>query len=239
MRLIYIFIIIFSCSSTLVFAQESKIDKAQENFDKYDYIEAIEEYEALVKEGYNDIEIYQRLGDANFFNSNYKVAAKWYRGLYLSSNQKLDAEYLFRYSLSLKSLERYDESNLILKQINDTVQGDIRLQKFLNRPNYLKDIKRASDRYNVYKLSINSNVSDFAPSFYGDTLVFSSAKPLNKKARKVHGWNAMPFLNIYFTPKAEVNNAIIEQLNGDLNSEAHESSTSFSRDGKNSLLYTK
>lgn len=225
-------IIIFFCASIMVFAQESKIDKAKENFDKYDFIEAIEEYEALVKEGYNDIEIYQRLGDANFFNSNYKVAAKWYRGLYLSSNSQLDAEYLFRYALSLKSLERYDESNRILKQIQDTVPNDTRLKKYLNRPNYLKDIQRASDRYNIYKLSINSTVSDFAPSFYGDTLVFSSAKPLNKKSRKVHGWNDMPFLNIYFTPQAEINDVTIKQLEGDLNSEAHESSTAFTKDGK-------
>lgn len=216
----------------MVFAQESKIDKAKENFEKYDFIEAIEEYEALVKEGYNDIEIYQRLGDANFFNSNYKVAAKWYRGLYLSSNTKLDAEYLFRYALSLKSLERYDESNDILGQIKDTAASDTRLKKYLDRPNYLKDILRASNRYQIYKLAINSTVSDFAPSFYGDALVFSSAKPLNKKIKKVHGWNAMPFLNIYFTPQAEANNATIKQLEGELNSEAHESSTAFSKDGK-------
>jgi len=228
----YNLIIIFFCASIMVFAQESKIDKAKENFDKYDFIEAIEEYEALVKEGYNDIEIYQRLGDANFFNSNYKVAAKWYRGLYLSSNSQLDAEYLFRYALSLKSLERYDESNRVLKQIQDTVPNDTRLKKYLNRPNYLKDIQRASDRYNIYKLSINSTVSDFAPSFYGDTLVFSSAKPLSKKSRKVHGWNDMPFLNIYFTPQAEINDVTIKQLEGDLNSEAHESSTAFTKDGK-------
>lgn len=239
MRSIYHFVFLVVGSVVLGFAQDSKIETASENFEEFDYIEAIKEYEDLVKQGYNNSEIYQQLGDANFFNSNYKDAARWYRGFYLSSKKRMEPEYLFRYALSLKSLKRYEESNSIMKQMRDSLPEDLRVQKFLNKPNYIKEIERSSNRSDIFRLPFNSNVSDFAPSFYEDILVFSSARPTNKKKKKnIHGWNKMPFLNIYSTFINQENIVEVRQFPGELNSKAHESSTAFSSDGK-TIYFTR
>lgn len=239
MRSIYHFIFLLASSFTLGLAQDSKIENASENFEEFDYIEAIKEYEDLVKQGYNNSEIYQQLGDANFFNSNYKDAARWYRGFYLSSKKRMKPEYLFRYALSLKSLKRYEESNSIMEQMRDSLPEDLRVQKFLNRPNYIKEIERSSKRSDIFRLPFNSDVSDFAPSFYEDILVFSSARPTNKKKKKnIHGWNKMPFLNIYSTFINQENVVEVKPFSGELNSKAHESSTVFSSDGK-TIYFTR
>lgn len=220
-------------------AQESQIEIASENFEEFDYIEAIKEYEDLVKQGYNNAQIYKQLGDANFYNSNYRDAAKWYRGYYLSSNKKMESEYLFRYALSLKSLKRYEESDEVMLVMKDSLPDDLRVQKFTSKANYIKEIERSSNRGNVFKLSFNSSVSDFAPSFYKDKLVFSSARPTDKKKKKsVHGWNQMPFLNIYSTYTTQENTLGVMPFSQELNSKAHESSTVFTKDGK-TIYFTR
>lgn len=222
-----------------VVSQNSEINKAGENFDEYAYADAIEDYEALINEYHTEVEVYRRLGDANYFNSNYETAAKWYRGLYMTANEKLSPEYLYRYALSLKSLGRYDESNRILLQMKDTAKTDIRLEKYLEKPDYLKDIKNVSDRYEIYTLDFNSELSDFSPAFYNDQVVFSSARALKRRKNNIHGWNKMPFLNLYATTVDTINrkNTKVEFLSN-LSSLTHESSATFSKDGK-SVYFTR
>ncbi|WP_396638433.1 OmpA family protein [Maribacter sp. R77961] len=222
-----------------VVAQSSKMSKAEENFDEFAYADAIEDYEALINEYYTDVEVYRKLGDANYFNSDYETAAKWYRGLYMTANKKLDPEYLYRYAQSLKSLGRYDESNRILLQMKDTALRDIRLEKYLEKPDYLKEIENVSNRYEIYNVDFNSEVSDFAPAFYMDKIIFSSARKVKKRKTKIHGWNKMPFLNLYATKFDTINkkSSPIEYIN-DLSSLTHESSATFSKDGK-SVFFTR
>ncbi len=239
MRFSHYCIVLFIGCISFGFSQESQVEIAAENFNEFDYIQAIKEYEDLVKQGYDDVQIYQQLGDANFFNSNYKEAAKWYRGFYLSSKKRLQPEYLFRYALSLKSLERYKESDEIMLQLKDSLPDDLRVQKFLNRANYIKEIERSSNRSSIFKLPFNSDVSDFAPSFYGEGLVFSSSRPLKKKVKNIHGWNQMPFLNIYYAiDPLQKKSTMVKLFSEKLNSKAHESSTEFSND-LNTIYFTR
>lgn len=77
-------------------------------------------------------------------------------------------------------------------------KGDyIRAIKFLKNQDYIEKIKSQSYRYDIKSLSINSSVSDFAPSLNGEELVFSTARDKGSVTSKIHFWNNKPFTNLY------------------------------------------
>ena len=145
-----IFIVVFFLISAICHSQKSKTKSSNKSFDDFSFASAVEGYEELLRKGYDDAEIYERLGDANFFNSNYVLAAKWYRGLsFAENNEILDPEVIFRYALSLKSLGRYEESDEQMLKLKDTLPEDLRVMKFIQQRDYLSRIKQVSNRYKI------------------------------------------------------------------------------------------
>jgi len=54
------------------YCQDNTLKKATKQYDKFAYIDAIETFESLTQKGYQSAEIYSRLGNANYFNSNFE-----------------------------------------------------------------------------------------------------------------------------------------------------------------------
>jgi tetratricopeptide (TPR) repeat protein len=63
------------------FSQKREIAKANKEFDKYAYIDARKIYLKVVEDGYESAELYEKLGDTYYWNSDYDNAAKWYKKL--------------------------------------------------------------------------------------------------------------------------------------------------------------
>jgi tetratricopeptide (TPR) repeat protein len=68
---------IFILSSTIVLGNEV-FQKANEAYSQKDYAHAIEQYEALVKEGYKDAVLYYNLGNAYFKDNQLSKSLLWY-----------------------------------------------------------------------------------------------------------------------------------------------------------------
>ena len=230
MTLKHLHIIVLLLFAVIAHSQKSHTEISDKSFDDFSFASAAEGYENLLRQGYDDSEIYRRLADANFYNSNYVLAAKWYRGLYLTKKGEVDPEITFRYALSLKSLGRYAESDEQMFQLRDTLPNDPRVKKFMAQPEYLENIEKTSNRSRVDTLNYNSEGSDFAPAFYKDDIVFASTRT-EKLPEKIHGWTQMPFLDLYQTKNIDNEKLVVVPLDSVFNSEVHESSISFSNDG--------
>ena len=232
MRKIIICITASFCIGAIVYSQDKKIKKAEDNFNKYAFVSAIDSYEDLVKEGYTDEQIFKNLGNANYLNANYKVAAEWYGKLFQLDGANIDAEYMYRYAQTLKSMKKYEESDQWMQKFEAAKKDDVRAFKFSENSDYLEDIKERSGRYTIKNLSINSDESDFAPSFNGENLVFSSARDTGIVSRNIHEWNEKPFLNLYrAAPSEDGGFSNASKLPKNLNKKTHESSTVFTKDG--------
>src|SRR4051812_3886478 len=86
-----------------IYAQKGKIASADKRYDKYAYIDAIKTYERVVQKGYQSPDIYEKIGNAYFFNSQLDEACKWYEKLF-ALNVDVDIEYYYRYAFCLKSV---------------------------------------------------------------------------------------------------------------------------------------
>ena len=224
---------------TFGFTQDKKEQKAEKEIENYAYNEAIETYKYLIKKGYSDAGIFRNLGDANYANAQYEEAVSWYSRFFRSKDAKTDTEAMYKYAQSLKSNGEYTAADVWIKKMEQINAGDARVKKYNNQKDYLQKIKNISGRYTLKNLALNSSESDFAPSFYGENLVFATARDTGMVLKKVNKWTNKPFADLYFVkPRLRGKFSVPEKLSEILNEKTHETTTAFSKDGK-TIYFTR
>ena len=235
----YIIILFAAVIYSPCFGQLSKEDKAKREFDNYEFVDAIASFEKLVSKGMYTEKILQKLGDANYVTGNYRKAAEWYSNLMSLDSLAIDAGYLYRYAQSMKSLGQYETSDYLMKRFAEVSAEDQRALEFAKNQSYLTEINESSGRYALRPLNINSEWSDFAPSFYKDTIIFTSARDTGLVIKKTHAWTKQPFLNLYAAETFEDGKlGVVKEFSEEINSFAHESSTTFAQSG-NTVYFTR
>ena len=122
------------------YAQQSKIKAADKKYDSYAYVDAIKTYEKVADKGYKSEDMFKKLGNAYYFNSNFEGAAKWYGELF-AMNSEVEPEYYYRYAQSLKSIGETDQANKLLGEFNAKNKTDNRAKLYGQNINYLDQIK--------------------------------------------------------------------------------------------------
>ena len=222
--------LLLSVSSS--FSQNNKIAKANNQFDKYDYINAREIYLKVVENGFTSGEIYKKLGDTYYYNSDYINAVHWYNKLLNEYPTEIQTDDYYRIAQSLKSIEDYKKSEELMEIYLSQGGSEKEVKGFENDPEYLKSLGVHPFKYIINKVAVNTKYSDFGPSYYKDKLVFSSST-LNKEHFKTHSWTNLPYLDLFIADidsLGELSNTT--PFNSNINTEYHESSTAFTKDGK-------
>ena len=213
-------------------AQQKQIDKANKSYERFAYIDAQKVYERVAENGYESKELFQKLGDSYYFNSQYAEAAKWYENLVTKYGKELESEYYFRYAQSLKSISSYKESDIYMTEFYRKELEEARAQNHAKSPNYLKRIDYRSGRYELNNLSSNSENSDFGPAFYGKKVVYASSRDTGVFSKRIHKWNNKPFLDLYEGDISKKGNDVesVKGLSAILNTKFHESTPVFTKD---------
>lgn len=220
-------------------AQEGKVKKADEQFDSYAFIDARKIYLNVVEDGYESAQVFEKLGDTYYFNSEYSEAAKWYKKLVENYPNEVEPEYYYRTAQSLKSIGEYSESERMMGKYT-SMSGDSKVAANLqNNTVSLEDLTDAkSTKYRAINITEGLSSSDFGPTFHGNKIVFASSSK-NTEGGKTHDWNGLPYLDLY---EAEIGkNGTLENpiaLGGDINTPYHESSAAFTKDG-NTMYFTR
>lgn len=226
-------------SISILSAQEGKVKKADEQFDSYAYIDARQIYLNVVEDGYESAQIFKKLGDTYYFNSEYSEAAKWYKKLVQNYPNEMEPEYYYRMAQTLKSTGEYNEAEKMMEKYT-AMSGNSKvatnLQKNAVSLEDLTDDK--AGKYRAINITDGFPSSDFGPTFHGNKIVFASSSK-NTEGGKTHDWNGLPYLDLF---EAEIGeNGTLENpiaLHGDINSPYHESSAAFSKDGK-TMYFTR
>jgi len=229
---LYFFTIIsaFSFSS---YAQQSKINSGDKKYDNYAYVDAIKTYEKVANKGYKSEDMFKKLGNSYYFNSDFEGAAKWYGELF-AMNSVVEPEYYYRYAQSLKSTGDIAKANKIFDEFNTQSKNDTRAKLYKNDVNYLDEIKANSGRYKIEDAGINSKYSDYGSFVYNNKIYFASARDTGNFSQRKHKWTGEYFTNIY---NADLNPetgkaAKVNKFKSAINTKFHESSPVFTKDGK-------
>jgi len=228
-----IYILFAICTLQVGLAQESKIKKANEDFFNFDYIDARKIYLSVVEDGYSSAQVYKKLGDTYYFNSEYADAATWYLKLVDTYPNEVESEYYYRAAQSLKSIGKLEESKSLMEKYMETSGAT-----YPNWDTYQYLASTQNNQYQVKNITDGMNGSDFGPSYYGDKIVFASSS-IDTEGSKIHEWNGLPYLDL-FEAEIDENGQLknIQKLEGDINSPYHESSAVFTKDGK-TIYFTR
>ncbi|WP_290696645.1 OmpA family protein [Lacinutrix sp.] len=229
---IYILLTIFALAFNITFSQEdgkvnSGVDKEYNNLK---YKEVIRDLNKTVKSGDNSPEVIAKLANAYYFNVEMEEAAKWY-GELIASGALVNSENYYRYAMALKANGKYEDANKYLKKFAILQPEDSRSIKYLESPDYLTTIDKLSGNFKIENLDFNSRFSDFGTSFYKDGIVFASSRGEGK----LYKWNEQPFLDLFFSKE---DGEEPKRFSEAINTKFHESSTSFTEDGK-TMYFTR
>lgn len=238
MKIKFIYIAFLSLICASGYSQKAAVASADKEYDKYAYVDAIKTYKRVAEKGYKSQDMLQKLGNSYYFNADLKNAAKWYGELF-AMTQDVDAEYYYRYSQSLKGIGEYAKANEMLEKFNQKSSSDSRGKLYEERKNYLEEIKVNSGRYNVENAGINSKYSDYGSAFFGDKVVFTSARDTGNFSRRQHSWTNQYFTNMYVADmSAEGKLSAPQKFAKTLNTKFHEATPAFTKDGK-TMYFTR
>lgn len=224
-------LLVLSIISIQMYSQ-GLISKADKEYDGYAYIDAIKTYERILEKGYKSDDLLQKLANSYYFNGDLEKSAKWYGELFMLNNE-IAPEYYYRYAQSLKAIKEYDKADVMIVKFNQKNGNDLRAKLAAEQKDYLAVIKKNSGRYTIENAGINSKYSDYGTSFYGNKVVFTSARDTVGFGTKIDSWTGEGFTNLYEANK-ESNGKLssVEHLSKKLNSKFHEATPVFTKDGK-------
>lgn len=221
------------------FCQESKLNLADKKYDSYAYVDAIKTYERIAQKGYKSEDLYKKLGNSYYFNSDFENSAKWYSELF-ALNPSPEAEYYYRYAQSLKSTGQWDKADVILNQFNTKYKNDTRARLYKENADYLDRIKANSGRYKIEDAGINSKYSDYGSIIHDNKIYFASARDTGNFSKRKHKWTGEYYTNIYDADIDTLSGEIsrVNKIRSEINKRFHESSPVFTNDG-NTVYFTR
>lgn len=193
MRKVLFFISLFFCVTTC-FGQFT-LKKAERLFDEMAYTDAVVAYEKYLKAGHKPKkQVKLHIADSYYYINNYAKAQSWYERVGVS---KLKDVQFNNYVQALKAQGAYEKANEVLFTYLKSKRDSGLLKRFEEQRDYLDSINALEPRYTINNIEINTDRSDFGTAFYGDKIIYSSAKDTVYREKELYKWNRQPFLDLY------------------------------------------
>lgn len=190
----------FLLGMVLCLAQEKKT-KADVYFFQYEYQKAIVAYESDLAQGTLTEQQFLNLADSYYKTNNFEKASNAYIELYKKEDNFMNNLHLNRMLHSISKSTNREEKDAFLATMSSSFP-----REFLENVDFNTKVLEGEDKGDfmdspLFNLEGNSPQSDFSPAFYGDNLLFSSGRLLNKKKKYVPSGEG--YLNIYGSKLSE------------------------------------
>lgn len=225
-------------SSSLLSAQTDKLEAASKAYENYDYIKAQKRYLEVAQTGYVSENLCEKLGNAYYFNAQYKNALKWYKKLF-RLNPTPTSVYYLRYSQCLRANGKTANAMTYYDLYWEKIEAEQPVEK-LTANQYLGLIQLNSGRYSIKALTkINTPGIEFGGRRYGNQFIYASTHNKSLFYSLTSSWDGMNFLNLYKV-KIEGNTVLskAKKIRGKVDGNYHESIPVFSSDGK-TMYFTR
>lgn len=239
MRLLTFSVALLSTTSLLFAQPEKELEKANEMYKNFSYVDAIKIYERIAQKGFVNQEMLQSLGNAYYYNAEYKKALPWYEQLFQEGKYKVKPEYYYRYAQALKSVGDYTQADkMMAKFVELTNANDTRAALFEENKDYQTVIKNNSGRFQLNNASINTENSEYGTAFYGDKIVFAGATDARKAKHGVSQWTGESFYDLYEAEHFDQKLGNRKPFSSSVNTQFNESTPVFTKDG-NTMYFTR
>ena len=233
-----LFIFIFSLFS-VVNAQEKKLKIADKDFQHLNYVDAQKIYLAVAEKGFESEEIFTKLANTYYFNAKYDEAVKWYGRLFDFTQEPQNPIALLHYSQALKAT---GNDSLASQYYNTYILKTGKEGEQTMAVDYLALIQQNSGRYEIQTLEgvYDESKITFGHTKVGNKLIYASTEDIKTFLNSRSAWDGLSFLSLYEVELDDKNVATgsPKKIKGKLNSEFHESSPTYTKDG-NTIYFTR
>jgi len=218
---------ILALSFQVLTAQNDNTKKADQHFNRLEFVDAIKKYEKLVSKGKADAYVYRQLAIANTNISSASQAVKYY-DMYFDSADNPSSEDYFAYAQALMSNGQPAEAKAAYQKFANMSPSDSRAKGFKSNPNFAQDLMDMAPNYEASPLELNSDLSDFGGYESNSYLYFVSSR---NKSNRTYGWNEQPTADIYKAENVGGTFKNEEAVKGDVNTKFNEGTIAVTSDG--------
>ena len=209
--------------------QNGRLDRAEKLFERYAYSSAIDAYQNVLQKDEANVQARLRLGDCYRMLNDYGQAADWYGSV--ADQGDLPSEYNLVFGMMLQAQGRCDEARSYFDAHASANPEDSRGAAFASACGEESGFRLDLGVFELKRPeAINSERTEFAPTFFGDILVFASSRNDGAIVQRRHAWNKEPFLDLYKATSEEGEFGKPEAL-GIFNSKFHEGPAAFHHRG--------
>ncbi|SFS54727.1 OmpA family protein [Lutibacter maritimus] len=226
-KLILIALVLMCASS---FGQTVKQKRAERQFNNFSFVKAIKTYEKLIDTSFNKNYAMRKLGDAYIMLRQPEKALEIYAKVVQQKN--VPSEYFLFYAQTLRANGKYDESKKWMKKFKEAGnQDDLRVKEFFKNDDLASAIFNVSEKNTIKTLNLNTKYNDFGAVELNDNIVFASSRDEGVSIKRLYGWDAQPFIDIFQVPLNNVSVEATTKIEGDVNSIQHDGPAVFNADG--------
>ena len=197
-----------------VFAQSAYVRMGDVSFKQFDFKKALEYYQRAIKKDSSNTHVKQNIADSYRHMNDWSNAEPWYA--MLASDASADPLDKMYYAEALRANQKYAEAKLAYNNYMTAVPADNSAKLRKDGLDKVSDLAKDKGLYTIENLSINTEHSDFGPTFYKDGQIFfcSNREPIGRVAIK-DDWTDANFLQIYLgKPDANGNITSAEIMKG-------------------------
>lgn len=239
--------LVFILFSTALIAQKAKLERANREFEQFNYSEAIILYQEILEK--NDVsEAKIKLAESFRKVDNMGEAEYWYGQIvHLPEAEPI---YALHYAQALQANGKCDLAKEWFSKYNEAAGGTIRSGNLIttcDKEVVDQLLRSRKDFYQIQHLKqINTKYDDFGPVFYKKGLVFSSERDNTGPATRIHDWTGFPFLELYYSDVDTVNAENLEfkyddkpsKYDNKLNTKYHDGPIAFAPD-QSTVYFTR
>ena len=177
-------LLMFLLGMVLCVAQTKK-SKGDEFFFQYEYQKAVNAYEEQLANGTLTMKQFLNLADAYFQTSNFEKASDAYLELF-KKDTLMDGHHYNKMLQSFSKTTDKERKEAFLATMSSNFPKELMENKDFNDQILQNDTSDGLN-YEIFNLAANSSQTDFAPTFYGNKLLFSSGRQQDKKYQYAPG----------------------------------------------------
>ncbi len=224
--------ILYSCG-----ANKASVALAEKAYNNEKYFLAADLYKKAipdVRKKEAKAELTFKIGECYRLISNNKQAATWYEKAIKAGYDSTDA--YNKFANALKAQDRFDDAIDVYKELLAKNPNDSSTMKAIENCKMVIEWKKKDVFFDVYnEASLNTKDMEYAPSFYGKGIIFTSNRG-TVKGKNYYERTGKNYENIYATANSGKNKwSKPESLNKDINTAFNEGVASF--DNANRVLY--
>lgn len=177
------------------------LKRAEKEYASLRYAYAIPLLEKVLTAEPEQARAIELLADSYRRTKDYSKATEWYAKLVQQPTIK--PEWALSYAEVLANNKAYDQSENWYKKYLGLVSNDSRAMAFSKAYPSVGSFMKNKRRWDIGFANINTALSDYAPMYYEQGLLFVSNRKTDKLTKNVFGWDQTPFSDLYFVDRVE------------------------------------